>query len=106
MDLPSFKKKLSGQLIILVVIFIIFSAGWEFYLKDQALPLLMSQIPLQGHEVRWLGVLISTLFVLLAVVIPAGRLTRFAEKKSEEILRCYQLHYQVQGNGVHTILLA
>jgi len=87
MDLHSFKKKLSGQLIIIVVIFIIFSAGWEFYLKDQALPLLMSQIPLQGDEVRWLGILISTFFVLLAVTIPAGRLTRFAEKKNEEILR-------------------
>ncbi len=74
-------------MIILVAVFLIFSAGWEFYLKDQALPLLLSQVPLQGDQVRWLEIVISTLFVLLAVTIPAGRLTRFAEKKSEEILR-------------------
>lgn len=87
MDLRSFKKKLYGQVVILVIIFLVLSIAWEFSLKDQAIPQLMQQIPLQGDDLRWLGIFISVLWVLLAVAIPAARLTRFAEKCNDKLSR-------------------
>ena len=86
MDPYLFKKKLQGQLIVLVIIFIVFSTAWEFYLKDQALPLLMSRIPLQGDEIRWLEIFVSAFFVFLAVIFPASCLIRFAREQGEESL--------------------
>ena len=87
MDLRSFKKKLYGQVVILVIIFLVLSIAWEFSLKDQAIPQLMQQIPLQGDDLRWLGIFISVLWVLLAVAIPAARLTQFAEKCNDKLSR-------------------
>ena len=87
MNLKSFKKKLCGQVVILVGSFLGLSIAWEFSLKDQVIPQLMRQIPLQGDELRWLGIFISTVLVLLAVAIPVTRLTRFVENSNDELSR-------------------
>ena len=85
MNLNLFKKKLSGQIIVLAGIFLVLSVGWEFNLKDQVIPHLTKQFSFHGDELRWLGILVSTLLVLLAVVIPTIRLTKYVEKSNDKL---------------------